>query len=356
MTQELLMMRCIELAQKAKGLTAPNPMVGALLLRNGAIIGEGWHRQYGADHAEVDCLKSVPHSEKHLIPGSTMYVNLEPCAHYGKTPPCADRLVQEKISKVVISNPDPFERVNGNGIEILKKGGVYVQLGPLGKEGLWLNRRFFCFHTQQRPYIILKWAQTLDGYIAPDDKGPFQITNEHSLQLTHKWRTEEAAIMVGATTALNDNPALTARLWNGRQPLRIAINRKLDMPATHQLLNNKVPTWILNDYPDEVRGDTRYIKMNFDGTFLDQLMFILFQQNILSMIVEGGAQLLYTFINAGLWDEARIFTGKVSLGSGLAAPLLKHAFPILKTSLGGDTLNVFVHKKSKYQYVSGMEL
>jgi len=199
-------------------------MVGAVLVYEGRVIGEGWHRQYGQAHAEVNCLESVAEEDKHLIPQSTMYVSLEPCAHYGKTPPCANRLVQEGIKKVVICNTDPFAQVDGKGITILKDSSAEVITGVQADAGRWLNMRFFCMQEQQRPYIILKWAQTADGFIAPADGSRLQISNQQSSQLVHKWRTEEDAIMVGYNTAVNDNPQLTARLWQGKNPLRIALD------------------------------------------------------------------------------------------------------------------------------------
>ena len=347
---------CLDLAQKAKGHTAPNPMVGAVLVHDDRVIGEGWHHYYGADHAEVNCLKNVAEADKYLVPESTMYVNLEPCAHYGITPPCADRLVLEKVKKVIIANTDPFEKVSGKGIAILKAGGVEVETGVCEKEGLWVNRRFFCFHSRKRPYIILKWAQTKDNFIAPPDKHRFRITGDESLQLVHKWRTEEAAIMVGTNTALNDNPQLTARHWQGRQPLRIALDRNLRLPATHHLFDNAAATWIINEQREILSGNVHSIQMTFDDTLLTELMHRLYDARILSLIVEGGAALLNSFISAGLWDEARIFTGAVLLNEGIAAPILTEETPAFTSTTGNDELRVFVNRNSAYQFIEGMEL
>lgn len=352
----MYMQHCLALAQKAKGNTAPNPMVGAVLVHNDRIIGEGWHHYYGADHAEVNCLKNVPETDKHLIPECTIYVNLEPCSHYGITPPCADRLVLEKVKKVVIANTDPFEKVSGNGIAILKEGGIEVETGICEKEGLWVNRRFFCFHTQKRPYIILKWAQTKDGYIAPLDRSRLQITGIESQQLVHKWRTEEAAIMVGATTALKDNPQLTARLWHGRQPLRIALDRNLHLPSTHHLFDDAAATWIINEQHEILSGNVHSIQLPFDDTLLTQLMHRLYDVHILSLIVEGGANLLNSFINQNLWDEARIFTGNVFLKDGIPAPELINETYAFTSAVGSDELQVYVNKNSGYQFAEGMEL
>jgi diaminohydroxyphosphoribosylaminopyrimidine deaminase/5-amino-6-(5-phosphoribosylamino)uracil reductase len=348
--------RCFELAQLAKGNTAPSPMVGAVLIYNDRIIGEGWHRQYGVAHAEINCLASVKEEDKHLISQSTMYVNLEPCAHHGKTPPCAVRLVEEKVKTVVISNTDPFEKVDGKGIDILNKNKIPVTTGILEKEGSWLNRRFFCFHQKKRPYIILKWAQTKEGFFAPADRSRFQISNEHSQLLAHKWRIEEAAIMVGYNTALYDNPQLTARHWNGKQPLRIVIDRNLQLPKTHYLFKPGSPTWILNEQKEDSTCFPDLIQIPFDEKFFSRLMQRLYNANILSIIVEGGANLLDNFINHGLWDEARIFTGNAHLPNGIAAPLIHNADLAFETQIADDTLRVYTNKGTAYPYVQGMEL
>jgi diaminohydroxyphosphoribosylaminopyrimidine deaminase / 5-amino-6-(5-phosphoribosylamino)uracil reductase len=347
---------CLGLAQRAKGHTAPNPMVGAVLVHNDRVIGEGWHHYYGADHAEVNCLKNIAEANKHLIPESTMYVNLEPCAHQGITPPCADRLVHEKVKKVIIANTDPFEKVSGKGVAILNQGGIDVETGLLRKEGLWLNRRFFCFHERKRPYIILKWAQTQDGFIAPADRRRFQITGSESLQLVHKWRTEEAAIMVGATTALNDNPQLTARLYKGKQPLRIVLDRDLHLPLSHHIFDNTAATWIVNQQREILNGNVHSVQLPFDETLLTSLLHRLYDARILSLIVEGGAHLLSSFITKGLWDEARIFTSNVSLQHGLPSPKLIDETEVSTSAVGSDRLQVFVNKNSNYPYVPGMEL
>ena len=356
MADEVFMRRCLELAERGKGYTAPNPMVGAVLEYNGRIIGEGWHHAYGKDHAEVDCLKNVAEEDRHLIPESTMYVSLEPCAHHGKTPPCANRLVQEGVKKVVIANKDPFEQVNGKGIDILKAAGVEVETGLLEKEGKWLNRRFFTFHMKRRPYIILKWAQTPDGYIAPSDKGRVQITNSHSMQLLHKWRTEEAAIMVGTTTAINDNPQLTARLWKGKQPLRIVLDRTLNIPATHHIFERGADTWVVNEVKEDVSGNVRYVQLAFDDTMLAKLFEHLYKAGILSLIVEGGAQLLNSIISAGLWEEARIFTGSTTLQDGLEAPHLHNSDRVMQTNLAQDRLDVYVNDVPANTSLKGLSI
>jgi len=356
MNDDIYMKRCLELAQRGKGHTAPNPMVGAVLVHNDRIIGEGWHHYYGADHAEVNCLKNVTEADKPLLPESTMYVNLEPCAHQGITPPCADRLVAEKIKKVVIANTDPFAQVSGKGIAILKNGGVEVEAGLLANEGLWVNRRFFCFHERQRPYIILKWAQTQNGLIAPADRSHMQITGKDSQQLVHKWRTEESAIMVGATTAQNDDPQLTARLWEGKQPLRIVLDRHLQLPATHRIFDNAAATWVINEERETLHGNVHSVQLKFDDTLIPKILQRLYNARILSLIVEGGAALLTSFINEGLWDEARVLTGQASMTSGISAPELHNDLPAFNTTVGNDMLQVFVNKNTAYPYIHDMPL
>jgi diaminohydroxyphosphoribosylaminopyrimidine deaminase / 5-amino-6-(5-phosphoribosylamino)uracil reductase len=331
-------------------------MVGAVLVHHDRIIGEGWHHYYGADHAEVNCLKNVAQSDKYLISESTMYVNLEPCAHYGITPPCADRLVHDKIKKVIIANKDPFEKVSGKGIQILKNGGIEVTTGVCEKEGLWVNRRFLTFHSRRRPYIILKWAQTADGFIAPPDRSRIQISSPESNQLVHKWRTEESAIMVGYNTALYDNPVLTARHWEGLHPLRIVLDRQLQLPQTHNIFNNTAATWVINDQHEILSGNVHSVKLPFDDSLLPALMHRLHDTNILSVIVEGGAALLNSFITRGLWDEARMLTGTMTLKEGIAAPIMQDDISAFKSAVGNDQLQVSVNKHSAYQYIPGIEL
>jgi diaminohydroxyphosphoribosylaminopyrimidine deaminase/5-amino-6-(5-phosphoribosylamino)uracil reductase len=285
-----------------------------------------------------------------------MYVSLEPCAHQGKTPSCALRLVAERIKEVIICNKDPYEQVRGKGIEILGRNGIKITTGILENEGLWLNRRFFCFHQQQRPYIVLKWAQTEQGYFAPPDRTRHQMSNMHSLQLVHKWRTEEAAILVGTNTALNDNPQLTARLWSGRQPLRVVLDRCLRLPKTLSVFNESAFTWVINELQEKTDKHTRYVKFNFNDNVLHELLKELYQADILSLIVEGGAAVLDSFIKAGLWDEARVFVTPGLIDEGVAAPLLSNATKAFSSDIDSDTLHVYVNKQSQYQYINGMEL
>ncbi|HTN45125.1 MAG TPA: bifunctional diaminohydroxyphosphoribosylaminopyrimidine deaminase/5-amino-6-(5-phosphoribosylamino)uracil reductase RibD [Flavipsychrobacter sp.] len=348
--------RCLELAEKTKGYTAPNPMVGALLVYQDVIIGEGWHRQYGTAHAEVNCIENVAAHLKHLIPESTLYVSLEPCAHYGKTPPCALRLINERVKKVVICNDDPFHRVAGRGIEMLKQNGIEVVKNVLDTEGKWLNRRFFCFHQSKRPYIILKWAETSNGFFAPADRSRFQISNKHSTQLVHQWRTEESAILVGFNTALHDNPQLTARSFKGRQPLRIALDKDLRLPETHQLYSTAAPTWIINQHRHDITSQPVYIKTTFDNSILTNILSELYTANIQSLIVEGGAQVLTSFIEQDLWDEARVFKAPGTLANGLPAPLLPHCNEVMRTEIDNDMLHVYTHLENPFSYIPGMSL
>lgn len=356
LNHEQYIQRCLQLALRGNGSVSPNPMVGAVLVHEGRIIGEGWHEKYGQAHAEVNCLRSVKDEDRHLITGSTMYVSLEPCAHFGNTPPCAHRIVQEGIRNVVICNTDPFEQVSGKGISILRSAGIAVTTGVMESAGLWVNRRFFCYHQQKRPYIILKWAQTADGYIAPTDKSPLQITNPQSNQLVHKWRTEEDAIMVGYQTATTDNPQLTARHWQGKNPLRIVIDRNLTLPPSLKLFDNETETWVLNAGKEKAGDTTAFVQLDFSRDIIPQLLDRLYAARKLSLIVEGGAVLLQSFINAGLWDEARVFTGPDTIHSGLDAPRLAQHSHMSRNAIAGDMLDIYTRIGTIFPYVTGLDL
>jgi diaminohydroxyphosphoribosylaminopyrimidine deaminase/5-amino-6-(5-phosphoribosylamino)uracil reductase len=348
--------RCLQLAEKAKGAVAPNPMVGAVLVHQGRIIGEGFHQHYGQAHAEVNCFDTVAPEDKHLIAESTMYVSLEPCAHYGKTPPCANRIVQEGVQRVVICNTDPFEKVAGKGIQILKDSGIEVLSGILEEKGSWLNRRFLTFHQQQRPYIILKWAQTTNGFFAPKDRTRFQLTDDFSSRLSHQWRSEESAILVGFTTAMNDNPQLINRYGQGTQPLRIALDKDLQLPQSHYLLAQDYPTWIVNQHKEETSGHLHFIQLDFKQDIIPQILNRLYQANILSLIVEGGVHLLHCFIEAGIWDEARVFETPNVLSEGLLAPSLINAQNIFETNLKQDKLKVCLSQSNILSMPQGAAL
>ena len=320
------MRRCLQLAALGAGRVAPNPMVGAVLVHEGRIISEGYHEQYGGPHAEVNCLNRVPRPLRHLVPQSTLYVSLEPCNHFGKTPPCSDLIIEYNIPKVVVACRDAYEKVNGSGIKKLRDHGIEVIEGVLESEALFLNRRFFCFHAKQRPYIILKWAQSADGFIAGDGGKRVSISNGFTNRLVHKWRTEEAAIAVGTKTALNDDPFLTTRLWPGPNPVRIVIDKHLLIPESHHIFDQTSPTIILNHVAQrEEKGLSLYQTKTEDDT-LTVMMNLMYERRLTSLIVEGGARLLQSFMDAGVWDEARIITNReLYLRQGIAAPVLLNA-------------------------------
>lgn len=301
---------CIEIAKNGLGTTRPNPMVGCAIVHNGIIIGEGFTSPFGGPHAEVNAINSV--KNKALLKEATLYVTLEPCAHYGKTPPCSDLIVENKIPKVVIGCIDDHSVVAGKGIEKLKKGGCQVTVGVLETQCREHHKRFFTFHNKKRPYIILKWAQTLDGFIAPESKNerkPVWITNKYSQQLTHKWRTEEQAILVGTQTVVKDNPSLTARTWEGQNPTRIVIDQNNRLAQTNKVFDADAQTI-------KITGE----HADFSKPLARQVATILFEHDINSVIIEGGAKTLKTFIDENLWDEARIFIGDSYFITGVKAP------------------------------------
>lgn len=319
---EFFMQRCLQLAQLGAGKVAPNPMVGAVLVHQDRIIGEGWHRQYGQAHAEVNCVHSVADTDKALIPQATMYVSLEPCAHHGKTPPCADLIVSEGIREVVIGCKDTFSAVAGKGIEKLEKAGIQVRTGVLEAACRHINRRFFTFHEKQRPYIVLKWAQSLNGIMATASGAPVRISNGYSDRLVHQWRSEEMSILVGTHTAVNDNPRLNNRLWTGNHPIRLVIDRTLQTPRSHHLWDGSIRTVFISATPAATSGLTTIVEMDFNQPVIGQLLKWLYKQNIQSVLVEGGPDVLQRFITADVWDEARVIIGGNSLPEGTGAPVL----------------------------------
>lgn len=324
MEHEKYMQRCLELAQLGMGNVSPNPMVGAVVVLNGIIIGEGYHHKYGQAHAEVNAINQVisKHADHaRLLEQATIYVSLEPCAHYGKTPPCAELIIKHKIPKVVVGCRDPFAAVNGKGIEKLKDAGIEVITGILEQQCLWLNRRFFTRVQKHRPYIILKWAQTADGFFAPDDKSQYWITAVAARKLVHQWRSQEDAILIGKNTAMVDNPQLNVRYAEGQSPKRIVIDRKLELNINLNIFNQTVETLIFNEVKTTIEGKNKYIALeDFDRYVPQYILYQLYLQDIQSVIIEGGAYTLNSFIEAGLWDEARIFTGSANLGTGIKAP------------------------------------
>ena len=314
---KLFMQRALELAQLGIGQVSPNPRVGCVIVHDNKIIGEGWHQKFGEAHAEVNAINSV--KDQSLLKVSTVYVNLEPCSHFGKTPPCVDLLIKHHVKKVVIANLDSNPLVQGQGIKRLKEAGIETVIGVLEKEGRELNKRFFTFIEKQRPYIILKWAQTSDGFIAQKNFESKWISDEFSRPLVHRWRSEEDAVLVGTRTASHDDPSLTVRDWTGRDPIRIVIDRFLRLNSHLQLFNKKEKTICYNVLKHEEHKNLLLVRINENG-FLEELIHDLFKRNVQSLIVEGGAQTLQLFIDANLWSEARVFTSPRTFGEGIKAP------------------------------------
>lgn len=341
------MQRCLELAALGMGSVSPNPMVGAVIVHGGRIIGEGYHQRYGEAHAEVNAINSVLSKyddAEELLRDSTIYVSLEPCAHYGKTPPCADLIIKHGIPRVVVGCRDPFEQVDGKGIEKLQQAGIEIIAGVLEAECKWLNRRFFTRVQQKRPYVILKWAQTADGFFAPADKQQLWITGEESRRLVHKWRGEEDAILVGKHTVAIDNPQLNTRYWPGKSPKRVVIDRRLELAASMNIYDQSVETLVFNEVKTDIDGKIKYIALEDFERFVPQyILFQLYLQDIQSVIIEGGAHTLNSFIEAGLWDEARIFAGKAILGKGINAPCVTGAIAG-ESLIGNDRLQIIDNK------------
>lgn len=354
---EHYMLRCLELAQNGLREAMPNPSVGAVLVHNGRIIGEGHTSPFGGPHGEVNCINSVSEADRLLIPHATLYVSLEPCSHYGKTPPCCDLIIRNEIQHIVIGTVDPNEKVAGNGIRKLQEAGKNVIVGVLEKECRGFNRRFFTFHEKQRPYIILKWAESADGFLSPDrlldgsidgllnsrtieksenrhiepsnnpselsDKKPVWITNTYSRQLVHKWRSEEMAILVGTQTVIEDNPQLDVRSWTGPNPVRIVLDRSNKISDYYSVKNHKIKTIILTEVSNLPNLDNLlYETVAFDDNLPKTIAQVLYRHNLQSVIIEGGRKTLQTFIDANLWDEARIFKGTAVFTNGTPAPQL----------------------------------
>lgn len=332
----------MELAQNGLGTTYPNPLVGSVIVCEGKIIGEGWHRKSGEPHAEVMAINSV--KDKNLLKKSTIYVSLEPCSHFGKTPPCSDLIIAHQIPKVVIGTIDPFAKVCGNGIAKLQNTGIEVEVGVLEKECNEMNKRFFTFHQKKRPYIILKFAQTQDRFIAPIQKNeqrPVWISNEFSRQLVHKWRSEEQAILVGTNTVLKDNPKLDTRDWTGQNPIRIVLDRTLKIPKNYSVYDKNIKTIFITE-KEEISDDENLIfeQIDFDKNRNNQILEVLYKHQMQSIIIEGGTSVLESFVKDNLWDEARIFTSNLFLKNGVKAPEFnfeKHS----ETPILNDTLSLY---------------
>ncbi|UXP34121.1 bifunctional diaminohydroxyphosphoribosylaminopyrimidine deaminase/5-amino-6-(5-phosphoribosylamino)uracil reductase RibD [Reichenbachiella agarivorans] len=337
MSDREFMQRAFDLALKGLGHVSPNPVVGCVIVHEGRIIGEGWHQKYGKAHAEVNAIKSV--EDQSLLPKSTVYVTLEPCAHHGKTPPCVDLLVKHKVKKVIIANEDPFPLVNGGGIARLKQAGIEVEVGLLADVGLELNRRFFKAITTNLPYVILKWAQTANGFVARENFDSKWISNDSSRKLVHKWRAEEDAILVGKNTVKFDNPTLNVRDWEGTDPLRVYIDRNLELVDEYNIKDGSIPTICYNTIRSSHDGHLEFVKIEEDSFVLGILMD-LYQHNIQSVIIEGGSTVLREFIQAKLWDEARVFVSQKTFESGISAPRLI-GNQIDSQELEGDELTIF---------------
>ncbi len=343
MNHNFYMNKCLELALKGKGNVAPNPMVGSVIVHKDEIIGEGYHKEYGKAHAEVNAISSV--KNKNLLKESVLYVNLEPCSHYGKTPPCSDLIIENKIPHVVIGAIDDHEKVSGKGVEKLKKAGVKVEINILKDQCIDLNKRFYKFHNKGIPYVILKWAESADGFISrsfediQNGKSNW-ITGEESKKYVHQQRGTEQAILVGKNTVINDNPSLTTRLVEGKNPLRIILsNIPLENDAL-TVLSDEMPTINFNSQLNKVKGNKEWI--SFDGDILSVLKELR-KRDIQSLIVEGGTQTINQFIASNLWDEAYNFVGEVAFETGIKAPQL-NAKILFTNKIGNDTLKVFINK------------
>ncbi|HLW33410.1 MAG TPA: bifunctional diaminohydroxyphosphoribosylaminopyrimidine deaminase/5-amino-6-(5-phosphoribosylamino)uracil reductase RibD [Aequorivita sp.] len=342
------MQRCIQLAKNGLGTSYPNPLVGSVIVKNDRIIGEGWHQKAGMPHAEVNAFASV--GKEFSLEGATLYVSLEPCSHFGKTPPCADLIISKRVRKVVIGSTDPNPKVAGNGIKKLREAGCEVITGILERECIELNKRFFRFHQKKRPYIFLKWAQTSNGFIAPlkqarNETKPVWITNAYSRQLVHKMRSEEMAILVGTQTVLDDNPSLTVRDWAGSNPLRLVIDRKLQIPDTYSIFDPQAKTIVFNERESRSSDNIEYVIINFNAKLPEQISEVLFKKNIQSLIVEGGAKTLQSFVEANIWDEAWVFTGPNSFEGGIEAPGF-YGNLFSRQKIKEDVLDIFKHSTS----------
>jgi diaminohydroxyphosphoribosylaminopyrimidine deaminase/5-amino-6-(5-phosphoribosylamino)uracil reductase len=347
-SDEQLMQRCIQLAKLGAGNVAPNPMVGAVLVYEDKVIGEGYHKKFGEAHAEVNCINSVEEKNRSLIERSTMYVSLEPCAHHGKTPPCADLIIQKRIKKVVIGCMDIYKEVAGKGIEKLRNAGVEVVSGVLENECRDLNKRFFTFHQKKRPYIILKWAQSSNGKIGSNNTQRILISNDYTNRLVHKWRSEEAAILVGTNTALKDDPSLTTRLWKGKNPVRIVIDKDLKLPLSLKIFNDESKTIVYNNLKTSSEKNIRFFKLD-NKYFLSEILHSLYEKDIQSVIVEGGAKTLQMFIDANLWDEARVIAnGKMFMENGIDAPEMKNFLFEYEEKYFDDSLRFYKNRGNTF--------
>ena len=342
MPQQMYMKRCLELAINGFPAVMPNPMVGCVIVHENCIIGEGFHTAFGKPHAEVNAINSV--ENKKLLKSSILYVNLEPCSHHGKTPPCADLIIKHKIPAVVIASTDPNPQVAGQGIQKLKDAGIEVQSGFMDAESREMNARFNCFHEKRRPYIILKFAKSRDGFMATANKTQTWITNIYSQMMVHQWRGEEHAILVGKNTAEIDNPRLTNRFDSRPNPLRVVFDSKLELPESLHVFDKSASTLIINEIKENRSSQPEFIKIQFDKQLLDKLMKELYARSVQSLIVEGGAKTLQSFIDQDLWDEARVFSGSIDFHKGIRAPLVSGQL-VKQMDIKGDQLIIYRNKQ-----------
>jgi len=322
---ELYMRRCLDLAASGAGYVSPNPLVGSVIVHNNKIIGEGYHRKAGQAHAEVNAINSV--KDKSILKQSSIYINLEPCSHFGKTPPCTDLIIRSGIEKVFIGTRDTFSLVNGGGIEKLKKVSCNVEYGILEKECREINKRFFCFHEKKRPYVILKWAETADGFVdkhrtIKSSSSALKITDNIAGALVHRWRSEEDSILIGSNTAIMDDPSLNVRLIEGRDPVRLVVDKNHKIPGNLKIFDGSIPTIVFTKNEKAGKDNIQYVKTDFNNS-LNSILNTLFNSDILSVLVEGGPLLHKSFIDKGLWDEARILTADFNIAEGVPSPTLK---------------------------------
>ena len=339
MMDSLFMKRCLQLAANGRATCAPNPMVGAVVVHQGLIIGEGWHRKSGEPHAEPNAIRSVKNQE--LLKASTLYVNLEPCSHDGKTPPCVDLIIAKQIPRVVVGCLDPFPQVSGRGISKLRTAGIDVSVGVEEAACLELNRHFLRFHREKRPYIILKWAQTADGFldfsrIPGDQKQSLKISTPFTQMLVHKLRSECDVVLVGTNTAILDNPALTVRSWAGKSPVRAILDRQMFLPKDSVLLNGQIPTIVYTSKIDKEEGNTSWVHIDFKENVISQILLDLYSRNLQTLMVEGGASTYASFLQMGLWDEIRKETSLQCIGNGISAPDLSGISLFEKESMDFD--------------------
>ena len=339
-THEYFIEKCISLARKGILNVSPNPMVGCVIVNDGEIVGEGYHKEYGKNHAEVNAINSV--KDKSVLKNSILYVNLEPCCHHGKTPPCTDLIIKYNIPKVVIGCIDTFSKVSGQGIKKLKNNSVEVIYGVLEKDCIELNKRFFCYHINKRPYIILKWAKSKDNFVAPNNQEkPFWMTSDESKKLVHSWRAEEDAILVGRKTVVSDNPSLTVRMCEGKNPIRIVIDKELSLNEKSNVFDDQAETIVFNNIKTAIIDKITYLKADFNNLNQD-ILKQLYNRDILSLIIEGGAFTINSFIENGLYDEIRVFTTNKVLENGIKSPNIPEIKISEKITINNDKLEIYI--------------